>query len=388
MKILLHPDDDRQLETAYTKALSSAVELSILSAYLTTWDHTTKLSSKCIELNFIVGTDFGITRKDACYDVLKWLPRNFKNDFLAADDISGFHPKLALWKSANSKYYIILGSSNLTKAAFSKNFEANIISSITRKEYSKIKEWIYQIRNECLPISEDWLDSYKELERKFMPTKKKTSATEKTINLRLPKGKSIDDAILHRRKQDKAFKSIKKSLIELMTHCANGKISNKTFYKMLMELWGYSDSRLQGRGFEISGKHANWKEICNSLITIINSKSTTSSPTKLDNIVKHEIDSLALKENPLRRSWFSEMLCHFFPERYPLDNGPVLRWLKHNKYCAPRKSSQGSRYIDLSIKLRTAIKNNDSNKARNLSELDHAIWRWVENNKPRGHKHS
>ena len=58
------------------------------------------------------------------------------------------------------------------------------------------------------------------------------------------------------------------------------------------EPWGNSDSRIMGRGFEISGKHSNWSEACKSLLKILSAPKTVSQ-TKLDNIVKQEIDRLA-----------------------------------------------------------------------------------------------
>jgi len=110
----------------------------------------------------------------------------------------------------------------------------------------------------------------------------------------------------------------------------------------------------------------------------------TASQSSLDDIVKKEIDNLAEKENPLRRSWFSEMLCHFSPDKYPLIDAPVQRWLKYNKYRAPRNSSEGARYIDLAIKMRQAIKvKNSKTKIKNLAELDTAIWKWNKNRKER-----
>ena len=383
MKIILNPSDNAILDKEYEKALSSAVELSILTAFLTDWKPRTKLSINCKEVNFIVGTDFGITKKDACFSVLRWLPSNFKNDFLAADGIGGFHPKLILWKDAKSECYAVVGSSNLTQAAFSTNVEANVSSKIAEADYNRIKEWIYQIRINCAPISEDWLDTYTEMTKRTSRTKgKKSIATQnasKTVKVfALPTGKSIDEAILRRRKQERAFSSIKDQLTALLAKCADGKISNMDFYDKMVTTWNESGSRLQGSGFQISGKHGNWRGVCKSLLIIIN-EAKTSSLAKLDNIVKQEIDSLASAENPLRGSWLSEMLCHYFPDNYPLVNKPVRLWLQDNRYRSPKKSSQGSAYIDLSMKLRTAIKNNDSNKAKNLSELDHAIWQWARN---------
>jgi hypothetical protein len=60
----------------------------------------------------------------------------------------------------------------------------------------------------------------------------------------------------------------------------------------------------------------------------------------MDNLVKKEIDRLASTENPNRGAWLSEML---------------------------------------SVKLRNALENNTVNSAKNLAELDHAIWKWYDN---------
>jgi len=43
----------------------------------------------------------------------------------------------------------------------------------------------------------------------------------------------------------------------------------------------------------------------------------------LDNVVRKEIDRLADADNPNRGAWLSEMLCHYFPSRYPVVNKPV-----------------------------------------------------------------
>jgi hypothetical protein len=122
MDILLHPIDDQKLSNLYEKAISEAVELFIISAYLTEWNPTSKLNNKCEELTFIFNTDFGITRKAACFNVLRWLPKTMKNAFFAADRVSGFHPKLVAWKTKGGSYSLIMGSSNLTQAAFSTNY--------------------------------------------------------------------------------------------------------------------------------------------------------------------------------------------------------------------------------------------------------------------------
>ncbi len=328
MDLILHPADvpaALSLTDLYDRALSEAEELFIVSAYLTEWKPKGQISKDCEEMSFIVGTDFGLTKKDACKAVLKWLPKAMKSDFLAADRISGFHPKLVMWKTKNGKLNLVLGSSNLTQAAFSTNYEANAFLEISEEQYDYIKEWIYSIRLQCSPISEDWLERYKEAERpKHGPGGKKLPV----IALSLPSGKDINEAVKRRKAQQKAFSRIRNELIKLSNKCAAGEITNAVFYEDMMILWGHHRSRFQGRGFEILGKHSDWKETCASLSTIVR-KSDSSSVVALDNFVRKEIDRLASIENPNRGAWLSEMLCHFFPDRYPILNKPVRVWLQN-----------------------------------------------------------
>ncbi len=377
MKVILHPVNGPttvSLTNLYDRAVSEAVELFIVSAYLTEWKPKRNINKNCEELSFIVGTDFGLTRKDACKAVLSWLPKEMKSDFLAADKISGFHPKLVLWKTRTGECHLVLGSSNLTQAAFSTNYEANAFFTIPEGQYEEIKDWVYSIRLQCSPISEDWLEGYKEADKTGQAREGKKSAV---ITLSLPSGKDINKAIKRRKAQQKKFMEIRDALIELINKCAAGKTPNEVFYDDMMALWGHHPSRFQGRGFEILGKHSDWKDTCASLYAIV-AKGKSASIVALDNLVRKEIDRLTSLENPNRGAWLSEMLCHFFPDRYPILNKPVKVWLQHNRFRGPRKASEGALYIDLSMKMRDTLVNNKTNTAKDLSELDHAIWQWYD----------
>jgi hypothetical protein len=377
MDVILHPVSGPtafSLTNLYDRAISEALELFIVSAYLTEWKPNGNINKDCEEMSFIVGTDFGLTRKDACKAVLAWLPKEMKSDFLAADKISGFHPKLVLWKTKTGDCHLILGSSNLTQAAFSTNYEANAFLKIPKDEYDEIKEWVYSIRLQCSPISEDWLEGYKEADKAGQARGGKKPAV---IALSLPSGEDINEAVKRRKAQQKAFMDIRDALIGLINKCAGEKVTNETFYTDMMALWGHHTSRFQGRGFEILGKHSDWKDTCASLSAII-AKGKSASVVALDNVVRKEIDRLASLENPNRGAGLSEMLCHFFPARYPILNKAVRVWLQHNKFRGPHKASEGALYIDLSMKLRDALASNKTNTARDLSELDHAIWQWYD----------
>jgi len=383
MKIILNPpkeNEENTLRSIYQTAIKEAKELFIINAYLTDWLMKNKLNPNCEKFRFIVGTDFGITRKDPCKAVLKWLPKNLKDNFLAVDKISGFHPKLVMWKSFDDRVFLLLGSSNLTDAAFNTNYEANIFTEINSDAYNEITQLVDSLMENVSPISEDWLDQYVEAKR-GNPIRKSKTQEAIFITLPLPKGKGIEELLANRRGGQKKFSQIKDKLIDIMGRSASGKINDSIFYKEMMKLWSDHPSRFQGSGFQILGKNAKWHEICAALLNILN-KSITASQSSLDDIVKKEIDNLAEKENPIRRSWLSEMLCHFFPDKYPLIDGPIESWLKYNKYRAPRNSSEGAKYIDLAIKMRQAIKGGgNKTNIKDLAELDTAIWKWNKNRK-------
>jgi hypothetical protein len=65
--LLLHtPALERGLSLQYRRAFKHAVELFVVTAYLTEWDATLDLNPECHSFRMIIGKDFGITRKDAC----------------------------------------------------------------------------------------------------------------------------------------------------------------------------------------------------------------------------------------------------------------------------------------------------------------------------------
>jgi len=158
MKLLLLPKGSgTELQDVYRRALRESTHLYIVSAYLTHWDIKGDLGHQCESFKFIVGKDFGITRKAACEDVLRWLPPDRHDDFLAAEAIDGFHPKAVFWRELDGKSYALVGSSNLSKAAFSTNYEANGYSLISDKTFKAAEQWIEKLANMCVTLRE--LDS-------------------------------------------------------------------------------------------------------------------------------------------------------------------------------------------------------------------------------------
>jgi hypothetical protein len=134
------------------------------------------------------------------------------------------------------------------------------------------------------------------------------------------------------------------------------------------------DSRV--RGFSSRGSLRDGTKLA-VLVRILDRGNNTASIAALDEFVTNEIDGLRRLRNPMRGAWLSEMLCHYFPDRYPIKNKPVKVWLAKMKLRGRRGASEGQRYVELAQKLRLVIKNPHPAGARNLAELDGAIWRWV-----------
>lgn len=148
--ILLPNGNPAGLEHHYTRAFTKAVELYIVSAYLTEWDAPANLNKGCRTFRLIVGRDFGITRKQACRDVMKWLPGRLKNRFMVAEEIEGFHPKAMFWREADASLHALVGSSNLTRAAFSSNHEANVYLQPSQTQFALARDWIRSIEPACI----------------------------------------------------------------------------------------------------------------------------------------------------------------------------------------------------------------------------------------------
>jgi len=372
--LLLNPEDSNRLSACYKAAVTRSLELLIATAFLTEWPIKANLNKGCKSILVLVGTDFGLTRKKALTDLLNWVPSEKKNNILAVPAYSqgSFHPKIIAWKEKSGKYFTLLGSSNLTNAAFKSNYEANIVQEISQKDFAEIRSWLRKIADNSQVISTDWIKKYKESKREEMGSFRgnRQQNVRKVIDLKIRVLKKYQANIQKRKEQQISFKEIKNSLVDIVEKCGNGKMRNREFWSEFWELWAGHNSRFQGSGIQFSGKKANWKQACASLLRIINGPKDTFD---LDIIVQREIDYLKTKSNPVRGAWFTEMLCHFYPTKYPLLNQPVKDWLKLKNYSAQRGSTEGNKYIELAIKMRDAIKQNQ--EISTLAELDVVIWR-------------
>ncbi|MBB5722891.1 hypothetical protein FHS72_002527 [Loktanella ponticola] len=373
IQLFLHSSEETgNLHNAYQRALSSATELLIVSAYLTNWDSGTALNAGCERFRMVVGKDFGITRKSACNAVLNWAPAQHKVHFRVADQISGFHPKAVFWREADGQAYAIIGSSNLSLAAFESNYEVNVILPISADDLNRARHWVDQIAARSVPISPDWLNSYRESKPpKGSGTKsRKKEQNAEVLPIRLPRPKGAAAVVRKRRKQLEQYKKNRDGLIKLFRQCGAGKISSSTFYARLPSYWGGEvGGRLQGKGWERQGKSANFQQLAESYIKIVDAKAGAR-----DDTVVAEFDHLRQLKNPARKAFLSEMLCLEFPKLYPVLNRPVQNYLSDEKFSGSPGMSEGARYLDLALKLRLSLDQNPKHPANNIAELDTVIW--------------
>lgn len=376
MKLILHsPEGNGELATFYQRAFANATELFIVTAYLTEWDSTLVLNEDCRNFRVIIGKDFGITKKAACESVMKWLPARRKGQFLVADNIAGFHPKAVFWKEANGQCFSIVGSSNLTRAAFETNYEANLYCRLSAEDYSVGKNWVKKIEEQSVVVSEDWLKRYKEAPpsrgaRRPGGSQITGSDEVSLVTFKLPKPAGMQKQIDTRRDQLLAYKKKQAGLKKLFRQCESGEITSKEFYEKLPQYWSSkAGNRFQDVGWERQGKSSDFKLLSQSYLRIL-----AASKDDRDDVVVEEIDRLHELGVPTRGAFLSEMLCLRFPEEYPVLNDPVKEYLKSVKYKAPRGASEGARFIFLAKSLRASLLQNPEHPAKNLAELDSVIW--------------
>jgi hypothetical protein len=271
---------------------------------------------------------------------------------------SGFHPKAIFWKKGK-KYNALIGSSNLSVAAWSSNIELNALVEITKNEYTDLTNWFQDYVIGISPILDQrWLKGYKESPRKGKP---KSDAIEQ-IDRRIRTLGDVDLKIP--RQHQKIYDKNKLQFESLIKSCATGAISKEKFYE---KMWKLLKGSWQGTGWSRSCKNALWDETCRELVKIFKSEESNR-----DRVVKEVFDSLGASKNPTRGAWLTEILCHHFPFSYPLINNPIKKWVKQNK-IAKVSSIDGNTYLRITRIMRRILKANKT-KFHGFGELDHAIW--------------
>jgi len=366
--ILLPQTTGASLNAQYARALESAVELYIVSAYLTDWNTSIRLSSNCQKLRIIVGRDFGITRKLACRKVMQWLPANLKNRFMAAERIDGFHPKAVFWREKDGGMHALVGSSNLTSAAFSKNHEANIYLQLSAAQFAQAAAWVTGVESKCEVIDEDWLAGYDEA--KPVPRRTNPKKAVSPSVLPLPDTHEVAELLRERRGKMAVFRKHQPGLMRLFRDCAQGRITNLQFYERLPNHWGWGlGNRFQAKGWERQGKASDFRALSQSLVCIVDAKDEDR-----DDLVAQEIDRLASLGVRSRTAFFTEMLCQWFPKLYPVMNKPVKEFRSAIGYEKLAGASEGAAYVYWAQCLRLALADREGYPAKNIAELDALIW--------------
>lgn len=92
-ELILLPEDSSKLQKIYDVAICEARSLIIATAFLTDWPVKKMLNDKCEEVTILCGVGFGLTRKNALENLLKWLPSKFKTELYASSSGSHFPSK-------------------------------------------------------------------------------------------------------------------------------------------------------------------------------------------------------------------------------------------------------------------------------------------------------
>jgi HKD family nuclease len=369
---LHRPHSGNRLSDAYTKAFAQAVEIFVVTAYLTEWDAALVLNPACRHFRLIVGKDFGITRSAACRKVMGWLPSSRKAQFLVADRIDGFHPKAVFWREKDGRCFCIIGSSNLTLAAFGSNYEANVLCSLPESEYATAKAWVKQIEELSVVVSEAWLLKYKEAVFSSQSTgnSRSSSPGSPIASIPLPRPRGMAKVLEERRQALAAYSKRRPGLEKLFQRCAARDITSLEFFDELPKHWSSAlGDRLQGLGWERRGKQSDFQELSISYLAIV-----AASASDRDDRVQQEVDRLGDLRVEARGAFLSEMLCLRFPRQYPVLNDPIWRFIEDVSLATPRGASDGAKYIYLAKTLRTSLQDDPTHPAKSIAELDTVLW--------------
>lgn len=376
------------LKKVYDRAFAKAKELFVVSAFLTEWPADQRPNSGCEEFLLVIGTDFGITRIAAVKKALKSLGETFEDRVLAFNAKGvNFHPKVMLWKEADDSHFILIGSSNLTRAAFERNVEANVTMKLTKAEYENARDWMQEIEDASTPVIGPWLEKYQEAPLRVsggsgsFADDAPTDSPVFDLSLGVPGNdeRAEFDEHLERRREIRATfdRESKQPLVELFRRLARktkwSDADDQHVYEELRRLWGASPrTRMGGKQWALRGKGTRYQQFVKSFVQILDAPSARAR----DVIVSREKDKLREAKVSARTAVFSELLCHFYPRRYPILDKPVKAWRREVGFDHRLGGTEGERYIRLAKFARAALRDPETmtTGVRDLAELDVLIW--------------
>jgi hypothetical protein len=380
------------LTGAYRRAFSRAVELRVLTAFLTDWNADLHLNSRCRLFVMIVGGSFGLTRLAAIGKLQNWAEAQGP---ITADSLYGFtlretfHPKVLLWREATGKCFALIGSSNLTKAAFDSNVEANALVSLTEAAYAAAIRWVDQLLKSSKPMP-DWLQAYAEGDPppKRPRRKLKVTSSGKDWELVLPhkgaerEGRTFFEHLVRRKAARTNFDNeAKRQILQRLRAAAGrpdsppGSPDQLALYQFLVDVWlGHKDRRMGGIQSVIKGKATDHQRMARAFINVVD-----AARADRDAEVALQLGRLQLVKPPVatRGALFTELLCHFFPADYPVLDAPVKAWRSGTGFDHRVGGHQGERYVRLAKALRSALGQRPDLKAAglvDLSDLDVLLW--------------
>lgn len=372
------------LADRYRQAFASAKELYVLNAFLTEWPQALVLNRKCEQFLLVIGTDFGTTRRSAVAAALRWLPKRFEGCIRAFNQRGvNFHPKIVLWRESDGRCWMLVGSSNLTKAAFEKNVEANVTLQLSEADWTHALAWVVAVKDRSVEVHKGWLANYVEAPPRGQGRQKGGAGDEQQpvfdLSLQISGAvaqREFSGYLKSRRAQRRAFdRNARGPLEELFRQAARkrrwGAGDRADFYQSLRELWVETGTRLGGDQWVITGKDSDFGKLARSFVAILD-----CSPARRDAVVREEMDRLQKAGIPTRGAVLTELLCHFFPTDYPLLDKPVRTWRSRVGFDRSIGGTQGERYLRLALAMRAALRDDGPRNLglKDLPELDTLIW--------------
>jgi HKD family nuclease len=154
--LILSPDS---LQREFAELVTRCRRIQLVVAWATKGYALDLLSktakARRIEVESFVGTTFDATDPDAVEDLLR-----LGKVYVDTRGDRVFHPKLFVFHLDHS-LEIIVGSANLTNAAFRRNFEICVRLRMDEGAAEDLSRRIRRLRNELSPITSRWLDTYR-----------------------------------------------------------------------------------------------------------------------------------------------------------------------------------------------------------------------------------
>ena len=153
----------------------------------------------------------------------------------------------------------MIGSSNLSKAAFSNNCEANVMTEISSHDFARLSAWLDSVSTDSSPISQDWIQHHYTEAKVTYKGKKADNSVLQIKPSDLPRESACARAVRDNRHKQATFHEIAKPVRAAAVRRARGKISRNQFWRTFWKLWAHHKSRLQGSGLQFAGKSAKWE---------------------------------------------------------------------------------------------------------------------------------